>query len=280
MPRPPLRKALGQHHLRDGALCRPLVDFLCPAAEPVVEVGPGGGVLTRELLRAGGDPVFAWELDPAWAADLWLRARGWEAAGRLRLVVGDALEIPWHRFPSGTRVAGNLPYNIATRLIRRLLPAWRRIPRAAFLVQREVAERLVSGPGDPAYGALSVEVAAYAEARLLARVRRGSFHPPPKVEGAFVGLALHPPPLSEDDMIAFLGFVRLAFGQRRKTLVNALATGRGREGKETARQVVAAAGLETRVRAEALRLEELVALWKTATELGFRGGTMLEFNDI
>lgn len=268
MLRPPLRKALGQHHLRSGALCRPLVEFLRPGARAVVEVGPGGGVLTRELLRAGADPVLAWELDLAWAAELIRRARDRQSAGRLRLVIGDALEIPWRRLPTGTLVAGNLPYNIATRLIQRLSPVWRRVPRAGFLVQWEVAERLVAGPGDPAYGALSVQVAAYAETRLLARVKRGSFHPLPKVDGAFVGLTFHPPPVPEKDMPGFVDTVRLAFGQRRKTLVNALAAGWGKDGKKRAREVVATVGLEARVRAEALGLEELVAVWKAANEPG------------
>lgn len=262
MARPPLRKALGQHHLTNGALCRPLVEFLHPVTGPVVEVGPGGGVLTRELLRAGADPVLAWELDPAWAAELRRRTREWGTADRLRLVLGDALEIPWSRFPAGTLAAGNLPYDLATRLLRRLVPAWRRIPRAGFLVQWEVAERLLAAPGDPAYGALSVLVAARADVRLLARVKRGSFHPPPKVDGAYVGLELHPPPLPEEDMPAFVETVHLAFGQRRKTLANALAAGWGEGGKERARAVVAAVGLDPKVRAEALGLEDFVDLWK------------------
>jgi len=269
---PRLRKTLGQHHLIDGGLCRPAVEFLRPAGRRVAEVGPGGGVLTRELLAAGAEPVLAWELDLAWAAELSHRSRGWGPSRRLHLVVGDALELPWTRLPAPTLAAGNLPYNIATPLIRRLLPAWQRVPRAAFLVQREVAERLVAAPGDPAYGALSVLVAAYADARLLARVRRGSFRPPPKVAGAYVGLELHEPPLSPEAMAAFRRTVHLAFGQRRKTLVNALAAGWGEgsrsgNGKAKARQVVAAAGLDLKVRAEALGLWEFVGLFEKAVEM-------------
>ena len=267
--RPPLRKALGQHHLTQGALCRPLVDFLRPAGRTVVEVGPGGGVLTRELLNAGADPLVAWELDLAWAAELARRAKSWQQPvrgapgppGHLQLVLGDALEIPWRLLPTDTRVAGNLPYNVATQIIQRLLPAWEQISRAGFLVQWEVAERLVARPGDSAYGALSVLVAAYAKPRLLARVKRGSFRPPPKVDGAFVGIELQEPPLPETDMPGFVRTVHLAFGQRRKTLANALAAGWG---KEKAREVVAAAGLDPKVRAEALGLEELLRVWELA----------------
>src|SRR6185436_6290418 len=221
---PILKKSLGQHHLVDGAICRPLIAFLQPAGRRVLEIGPGGGALTAELLAAGAR-VTGWELDLGWAAELRRRL----SAPALSLVVGDALEIAWSRLPPPTLVAGNLPYNVATAIIERLLPHHATVPRAAFLVQREVAERLVAGPRDEAYGSLSVIVAAWAKARVLGRVRPGSFRPPPKVDSAFVGFELHPPPLPPEDMPAFTAFVRLAFGQRRKTLRNALAAGWGRD---------------------------------------------------
>jgi 16S rRNA (adenine1518-N6/adenine1519-N6)-dimethyltransferase len=263
--RPPrLDKALGQHHLVSGSLCRPLIEFLQPGGQRVVEVGPGGGVLTAELLAAGAR-VLAWEVDLAWAAELRRRWEGWGAAspagrgsgGPPAIVVEDALDLPWGRLPAPTLVAGNLPYNIATALLGALLPHHRRVPRAAFLVQREVAERLLARPGDPAYGSFSVLVAAHARAVSLGRVRRGSFRPPPKVEGAYVGFELRPPPLPEGEMPAFLATVRLAFGQRRKTLRNALAAGWGRE---RAGAVLAALGLPDDARAERLGLAELLAL--------------------
>jgi 16S rRNA (adenine1518-N6/adenine1519-N6)-dimethyltransferase len=252
--RPPiLKKSLGQHHLIDGALCRPLIAFLEPAGRRVLEIGPGGGVLTAELLAAGAQ-VIGWELDLAWAAELRRRLSGSD----LRLVVGDALEIDWAHLPSPTCVAGNLPYNVATVIIERLLPHHARVPRAAFLVQKEVADRLVARPRDEAYGSLSVLVAAWARARILGRVRPGSFRPPPKVDSAFVGFELHSPPLPPAEMPPFIAFVRLAFGQRRKTLRNALAAGWGRE---RAAAVLAAAGVGEKVRAEELGLEVLLGVW-------------------
>ena len=172
---PRLKKRYGQHHLRHSGLCRPLIDFLRPRGARVVEIGPGGGVLTGELTRAGAR-VWAWEVDPDWA----FRLRPGDAA--LATVVGDALEIPWSRLAAGTLVAGNLPYAIATRLIQDLLAA-PGLPRAAFLVQAEVGSRLTAGPGDGDYGALSVLVRARAEARHLGRVRRASFRPPPGQPG-------------------------------------------------------------------------------------------------
>lgn len=260
--RPPLKKSLGQHHLIDGALTRPLVRFLAPLpteAGRVLEIGPGGGVLTAELLEAGAR-VVGWELDLQWAAFLGRRFR----AAPLSLVVGDALEIAWGRLPVPTLVAGNLPYNVGTAILERLLPHHERVPRAAFLLQKEVVERLTARPGDEAYGSLSVLVAAYARATVLGKVKPGSFRPPPKVESAFVGLELHPPPLPAEEMPGFTGFVRLAFSKRRKTLRNSLASGWGPSGRQKAEAVLAAAGVGERVRAEELGLGELLEIWRHA----------------
>jgi 16S rRNA (adenine1518-N6/adenine1519-N6)-dimethyltransferase len=239
-------------------LCRPLVEFLDPRGRRVVEVGAGGGSLTRPLLDSGAR-VLALELDPEWAFSL----RQVERRSALQIVLADALEIDWTLMPRGTLVAGNLPYQIATVLIERLLPLHDNIPLLAFLVQREVGERLAAQPGESSYGALSVIVNAYAEVRLLGRVRRSSFHPAPRVEGVFVGLRLRPPPLPAADMPALAATVRLAFGLRRKTLRNALAVSWGREEAE---QTVLALGRGLRIRAEELPLESFVELHRLRTK--------------
>jgi 16S rRNA (adenine1518-N6/adenine1519-N6)-dimethyltransferase len=251
---PRLRKALGQHHLVDGRLLRPLIDFLRPAGERVVEIGPGGGVLTAELLAAGAAKVVGLEVDAAWAVALRRRI----ADPRLEVVVGDALDLAWAGMAVPTLVAGNLPYNVATAIVEGLLPHGERVPRAAFLVQKEVAERIVARPGEAGYGSFSVIVAAYAEAAVLGRVRPGSFRPPPKVESAFVGLTLHRPPLPPEQMPALLDTVRLAFGHRRKTLRNALAAGWGKEDAEAV--LAAAAGISPSARAEELGLADFLVL--------------------
>jgi 16S rRNA (adenine1518-N6/adenine1519-N6)-dimethyltransferase len=253
---PDLKKALAQHHLVSGALCRPILEFLVPRGKRVLEIGPGGGVLTAELLAAGAR-VVGCELDLAWAALLRRRLPD----PRLALVVADALAMEWSRLIPPTLVAGNLPYNVATAIIERVLPHHRQVPRAAFLVQREVAERLVAKPGDPAYGSLSVIVAAWSESRILGRVKPGSFRPPPKVESAFVGFVLREPPLPAAEMAKLVSLVRLAFAQRRKTLRNALAS---QWGREEAAAVLAGMGLGEKARAEELGLEQFLALYQAA----------------
>ena len=225
----PLQKRYGQHHLVRGSICDPLVDFLAPTGELVVEI------------------------DIAWAATLSRRS----SSGALRLLIMDAATIDWRQLPVGTLVTGNLPFNVSTVLIEQILPRWQQIPRAAFLVQREVGDRLLAAPGDGAYGALSVLTAARARVSKLGRVSRGSFRPPPKVDGVFIGLELVAPILEESQMRGFTATVRQAFAQRRKQLRNALASGWGRE---VAAAVLAAAGIDPRVRAEELSLEEFLEM--------------------
>lgn len=226
----------------------------------MVEIGPGGGVLTRELLDAGAR-VVAWELDRAWGMHLARELRGGETGARIDVVIGDALELPWERLPSGLRVCGNLPYAVATPLVGALLERALAVDRAAFLVQLEVAERLAAPPGSKRYGALSVLAAARAEVRLLGRLGPRAFVPPPKVDSGFVGFARRPPPLPEAEMPAFRRVVFAAFAQRRKTIRNALAASWGRD---VAEAVLSGAGIAPGCRAEQLGLAELVALHRVA----------------
>lgn len=256
---PFLNKGLGQHHLVDGRLCRPLVEFLRPADRRVVEIGAGGGVLTAELLAAGGR-VVACELDLAWACELSRRL----AAPDLTILVLDALRIEWTRLRVPTLVAGNLPFSAATRLILSLLPHASRVPRAAFMVQKEVAERMVAGPGDPAYGSFSVLVSAHAEACYLGTVRPGSFRPPPKVAAALVGLKLAQRLVGPAGAPGFARLVRLAFARRRKTLRNSLAAGLGRA---TAEAILHSVGLDERSRAQELDLTAFLELYQAYRRL-------------
>lgn len=179
--------------------------------------------------------------------------------------MADALEFPWERVGAGWRIAGNLPYNVGTAIVERMLRGSRPGTRAAFLLQREVVDRIVARPEDDSYGALSVLVAARARAVRLGTVKPGAFVPPPKVESAFVGLETIASPLSEAELPGFERVVKAAFGQRRKSLRNALASAFGRE---RAAAMLATARIDPGRRAEALELAEFVALSRSGAAVG------------
>lgn len=246
-------------------VCAPLIEFLRPAGNLVVEIGPGGGALTSALLDAGAR-VLAWEIDLRWVFALRERSGG----GVLTPVAGDALELPWLKLPPTSLVAGNLPFNVATRIVLELLESSLEradpIRRAGFLLQREVVERLVAGPGSRTYGSLSVLVALLADIVRLGSVAPGAFSPPPKVDSAFVGLVPRAVPLSVERYALFKLLVRAAFAHRRKTLRNSLSSSLGRD---RTMELLQSAGLDGSRRAESLPVESFVELLEHWEELGF-----------
>lgn len=254
---PAYRKSLGQHHLVRPELCRPALDFLEHATgvegRLCVEIGPGGGVLTQALLLRGAR-VFAWELDREWAFTLAQRVRGMvPGAG---VVVGDALELPWERLPAGCLVTGNLPFQVGTAIVEDFVWRAEAVSRAAFMLQEEVARRLVAGPGTREYGFMTALIGARMEVSYLGRVRAGSFRPPPAVDGAFVGLrrrALLP----EVDLTGYRSTLSAAFRLRRKTLRNSL---RSAWDAETVAMMLESAEIDGGRRAEALSVKELLGL--------------------
>lgn len=263
MSAPKRKKRLGQHHLKDGALCRPLLDYLNLRSSPgqtlphILEIGPGGGILTAELLAAGAR-VTACEVDLEWAFHLLGLRR--QYPDQLHLAAWDALAVDWARMPTPTYAAGNLPFQVATKIIENLLLCHVQVPRAAFMVQKEVGERLVATPGTSAYGSLSVLVrACTSDARYLGTVKPGSFQPPPKVSAAFIGLVLQPPPLPPGELPDFFKLVRLAFAKRRKTLRNSLSSGLGREHAD---KILTTLGWDANRRAEALDLDDFLELYR------------------
>ena len=266
--RPALKKRLGQHHLHSGETCHKAIEFLQIAGRPVVEIGPGGGVLTRELLSAGAKRVLGLELDRDWA--FYLKT---EQHAALDLVVADALDTDWSLVSHWAQeprmlLAGNLPYQVGTAIVLSVLDRAPCFERAAFLVQLEVADRLTAKPGDSAYGSLSVLVAARSHAQRISRVRPGAFHPPPKVESAFVGFSFSQPRVPDEDWPGFKKTVRGAFANRRKTLSNSLSVGWG---KDVAKRCLERAGINAKRRAETLCLEEFMELAREAKRISGDG---------
>lgn len=217
------RKALGQNFVVDPNLVRRIARLA--AAEPgewVIEVGPGLGSLTLALNETGAR-VAAVEVDEKFAALLASLVDN----DRNRIVCADAMRFDFAALLRELGVercslVANLPYNIATPLIADLLDNVPGIDRMVVMVQREVALRLVAGPGDEQYGIPSVKVAFWAHARLAMTVPREVFYPRPNVESAVVVIERRPQPVCESDPARVFALVRKGFGQRRKMLRGAL----------------------------------------------------------
>ena len=217
-------RRLGQHFLASRSfLVRIAEAALSTGDSPVVEIGPGKGALTEQLLSRAPH-VYAIEVDTVLVHYLQQRFRD---AANLTILNGDVMKTDLAQWGSVT-VAGNLPYYITSPIIERVLGLGGLLKRAVFLVQKEVAERLTTGPGSRDYGFLTVHTAVFAEARMLFTVPPGAFQPPPKVDSAVVLLEPRPQPLVADAE-GFLRFAALCFRQKRKTLRNNLAEAYARD---------------------------------------------------
>ncbi len=243
------RKALGQHFLVD----KNLFSYIVRAArvrpgEPVFEVGPGPGGLSLSLVEAGAD-LTAIERDKRLAPLLK------EVLGdRARLVFTDALHYPWEEVPAGSLFVANLPYNIGTPLVLRLLESGR-FRDLLVMLQREVVDRFTAQPGGKDYGPIALKVQELARVEKLRDVPPSVFYPPPEVTSALVRLT--PKGIPPDP--GYFRFLDAAFRTRRKTLRRNLeAAGYDRRRVEAA---LSELGLDPKVRAEALAPEVLKTLY-------------------
>ena len=244
------RKRFGQHFLTDRHYLRRVVEAIAPRpGDSMVEIGPGTGILTEELVSRV-EHLHVIEIDRDLAAAL----RGRFPAGKVSVHEGDALEFDFAGLAAPLRVVGNLPYNVSTPLLFRIASIAERVRDCVFMLQKEVVDRMVAAPATPDYGRLSVMLQYRFAMALALRVPAGAFTPPPKVESAVVRMQ----PLGADrlrarDEALFARIVAGAFSQRRKTLRNA------------ARDFVpeaafAAAAIDPQRRGETLSVAEFVAL--------------------
>ena len=213
------KKALGQHFLKDLRIARRIADTLEDyKALPVLEIGPGMGVLTRFLLEAGHDLTVV-ELDGE-SVDF-LRRHFPELEGRI--LAEDFLRLDLGRiFPGEFCVIGNYPYNISSQIFYKVLDYKDRVPCCSGMLQKEVAERLAAGPGSKTYGILSVLLQAWYDIEYLFTVGEEVFDPPPKVKSAVLRMTRNDRRELGCDERLFKTVVKTSFNQRRKTLRNSM----------------------------------------------------------
>lgn len=252
----PPKKSLGQHFLTDARIVRLIVQAVDPQPDDrLVEIGPGQGAITFPLLDAHGRLTVI-EFDRDLIFPLTEAAH---AHGTLRVIHRDVLQVDFTALASDDearpiRLVGNLPYNLSSPILFHALEHAAVIRDMHFMLQKEVVDRMAAGPGSKVYGRLGVMLQAYCEVTALFDVPPAAFRPPPKVDSAVVRLVPRAPGrISIDDDAVFARVVRDAFGQRRKTLRNALSQVCGSE-------VIEAAGLRPDARAEQVDVADFVRL--------------------
>ncbi len=248
------RKRFGQNFLHDSGVIRRIVSAISPSpGERLVEIGPGQGAITKELLRVAGR-MDAVELDRDLIEPL---ARVCGGLGELHIHCADALKFDFCQLAAGDqplRIVGNLPYNISTPILFRLIGQLGCIQDMHFMLQKEVVDRMAAEPGSKVYGRLSVMLQVKCAIMPLFDIGSGAFKPAPKVDSAFVRLQPHPKPVVQiDDDVSFARVVTQAFAQRRKTLRNSLRELIDADG-------IQALGIDPAIRAERLTLGEFAAL--------------------
>jgi 16S rRNA (adenine1518-N6/adenine1519-N6)-dimethyltransferase len=251
----PPRKRFGQHFLADRHYAARIVDAVDPApGDNLVEIGPGLGALTDALIERAGK-ISAIEID----RDLAARLRERFAADRLALHEADALAFDFASLGTGLRVVGNLPYNISTPLLFHLAAYETRLRDIHVMLQREVVARMTALPDTADYGRLSVMLQARFRVSRLFTVPAGAFRPAPKVESAvtrLLPLGANRPVIADEALFARI--VAAAFGQRRKTLRNALAT-------LCDESALRASGIDPGARGETLSVTDFVRLANSLT---------------
>lgn len=249
------RKRLGQCFLTDPGIASRIAEAAALLGRDLcLEIGPGKGILTQALAERFSR-VAAVELDRRMVAHLEKRFAG----KNVRLIHGDVLETDLREIAEGEPlvVAGNLPYQITSPVLERVARYKDAIRLAVLMVQREVAQRMVAGPGEKAYSAFTVFCCYHFVPEILFRVSPGSFFPRPRVVSAVVRLLVREKPPVETEEVKFFGVVKQAFGQRRKMLRSAL----GLSSAEATR-IQKETGIDLTRRGETLSLEEFARLAK------------------
>jgi 16S rRNA (adenine1518-N6/adenine1519-N6)-dimethyltransferase len=213
------KKRLGQHFLKDKNVAARIAESVTGSGyEDVIEVGPGMGILTRFLMERNFSRFVAAEIDRE-SVDYLRNSFGQD----LELIEGDFLRLDLDKiFPGRFAIAGNFPYNISSQIFFKALEHRDKVAEVTGMIQKEVADRIHSGPGSRQYGILSVLLQAWFTTEILFTVPPHLFIPPPKVNSAVIRLRRNDTVKLECDEVLFFRVVKAAFNQRRKTLRNSL----------------------------------------------------------
>jgi len=257
------RKSLGQHFLADASVLQTIVEAAeLSSADTVIEVGPGLGILTVELVRRAGN-VVAVELDTKLAS---LLKRRLASLANLRVINADILKVSLSELLERTshyKVVANLPYYITSPVLRYFVEASPRSSLMVVMVQKEVGEAIVAGPGKMSLLAVSLQV--YSKPRIVLHVPAQCFYPQPKVDSVIVRFDLSPEPVVKvADMGGFFDLVRAGFNSPRKQLHNSLAHSLGMKPAEII-LLLEGANIDSKRRAETLSLEEWAKLYGVLT---------------
>lgn len=254
-------KGLGQNFLFDAHFLDQIVSSAeLTKEDTVLEIGPGLGVLTTRMAEKA-KKVIAVEIDSGIVPVLENLTRDF---GNVKIINKDILKTNLDEIlPKGekVKVVANLPYYITSPIIMKLLEECKNLYCIVIMIQKEVADRIVSVPGTKDYSALSVAVQYYSNPEKRVIVPAGAFIPPPKVDSAVLRLNIpDEPKFSPDSEKTFFRTVRAAFGQRRKTLANGLATGFPEFGKARIKEIIAELGFPETVRGETLSIQDFIKI--------------------
>ena len=260
-------KKLGQNFVHDPNTVRRIVAAAGLRPDDVaLEVGPGLGSLTLALLP-GVAHVHAVELDPVLAAALPGTVAERADATKLTVHAADALKVTADDVPGSTMLVANLPYNVAVPVVLHLLAELPTLRGGLVMVQKEVADRLVAGPGSKVYGVPSVKLAWYAESRAAGRVPPTVFWPVPNVDSGLVAFTRRAEPVAGAPRRAVFAVVDAAFAQRRKTLRGALAGWAG--SPDNAAAALTEAGVDPGARGESLGVAQFAAIAAAGVRRGY-----------
>lgn len=255
------KKSLGQNFLVNTNVAERIVDAChLEPDDTVLEIGPGKGALTRNLAQQCKN-VLAIEKDKVLAEQLKMDFIN----SNVCVMNDDILEYPFDKLPNNIKIIGNLPYNIATPIIKKIIEYRKKFEKLYITVQLEYGQRIVAKPNTKSYGSFSCFVQYYMDPEILFKIRNSAFQPIPKVQSCFLRLDLLKQPRQKADNENFLfNMIRSCFEQRRKMISNSLG---GTFDKEKIPRILEILKIDPKLRAENLSLEDYIRITNTAEKI-------------